>query len=101
MIKPKLIVTRRWPEAVESKLTELFDVTLNDGDQPLTPGQLQDALRNADAVCPTVSDGMSAEVIDIDGIKARILGNFGVGFNHIDLDAAKRRDWSLRIHPMC
>lgn len=91
MAKPKVIVTRRWPAAVESKLKTLYDVSLNEADTPMDVAQLQDALRTADALCPTVSDHLSAEVIDIAGIKTRILGNYGVGFNHIHLDTAKQR----------
>ncbi len=91
MNKPKVIVTRRWPEAVERKLAELFDVRLNEPDEPLGTIGLQAALREADAVCPTVSDRLSAEVLDIEGIRAKVIGNFGVGFNHIDLKAATRR----------
>ena len=89
MSKPKVIATRRWPEPVEAKLRERYDFTLNEDDRPLSVAELQDALREYDAVCPTVTDPVNAEVLGIDGIRARILGNFGVGFNHIDLDAAK------------
>ena len=89
MSKPKIIVTRRWHEDVEAKLCELFDTQLNEDDHPMSTAELQDALRNADAVCPTVSDKVNAEVLGTDGIRAKILGSNGVGFNHIDLDAAK------------
>jgi lactate dehydrogenase-like 2-hydroxyacid dehydrogenase len=91
MSKPKVIVTRRWPAPVEARLSELFDVTLNADDQPLGVAELQAALRSADALCPTVSDRISAEVLDIDGIRARVIGNYGVGFNHIDLKTAATR----------
>jgi lactate dehydrogenase-like 2-hydroxyacid dehydrogenase len=91
MAKPKVIITRRWPQGAEQAMQKHFDVTLNENDVPMTTTQLQDALRNYDAVCPTVSDKINAEVLDIDGIQAKILGNYGVGFNHIDLDAAKKR----------
>ena len=89
MSKPKVIVTRRWHEDVEKKLCELFDTQLNEDDHPMSVAELQDALRNADAVLPTVCDKVTAEVMGIDGIRAKILGSNGVGFNHIDLDAAK------------
>lgn len=89
MSKPKVIVTRRWPEAVERKLSELFDATLNSGDTPLTVAELQDALKTADAVLCTVTDKMTAEVLGVDGKQAKMLGNFGVGFNNIDIEAAK------------
>ena len=90
MFKPKVIVTRKWPAAVEEKLKEHFNVQLNEDDIPMTTEQLQQALRTADAVCPTVSDSISAEVLSAEPMNAKILGNFGVGFNHIDLDAAKQ-----------
>ena len=89
MTKPKVIVTRRWHTEVEQVLQERYDAQLNIDDHPMSVAELQDALRNADAVLPTVSDRITAEVLGIDGIRARILGSNGVGFNHIDLDAAK------------
>lgn len=89
MSKPRIIVTRRWHADVEKVLTERFDTQLNVDDRPMSVAELQDALRNADAVLPTVSDKINAEVLGADNIRARILGSNGVGFNHIDLDAAK------------
>jgi lactate dehydrogenase-like 2-hydroxyacid dehydrogenase len=89
MSKPKVIVTRRWPKPVEEALCDLYDTELNLDDTPLSLAQLQDAMARADAVLPTVSDKVSAEVFAGGELRARILGNFGVGFNHIDLDAAK------------
>ncbi len=89
MSKPRVIVTRRWHPDVEAVLVEKFDTQLNEDDHPMSVSELQDALRNADAVLPTVSDKVNAEVLGIDGIRARILGSNGVGFNHIDLDAAR------------
>ena len=91
MAKPKAIVTRRWPKEVEEKVAELFDVELNRDDRPMTVAQLQDALRDADVVMPTVSDRITAEVLSAEPLRCKILGNFGVGFNHIDLLAAKAR----------
>ena len=92
MSKPKVIITRKWPEAAEARARELFDVTLNTDDHPLSVAELQQALRTADAVCPTVSDKITAEVLSATPLKCKILGNFGVGFNHIDLKAAKERN---------
>lgn len=89
MSKPKIIVTRKWPEAVEQELLKRYDVTLNKSDIPMTTEQLQDALRNADAVLPTVTDPVTAEVLSAKPMRAKILGNFGVGFNNIDVAAAK------------
>ena len=89
MSKPKIIVTRRWHEDVEKVLLERFDTHINEDDHAMSVAELQDALRNADAVLPTVCDKVNAEVLGADNIRARILGSNGVGFNHIDLDAAK------------
>ncbi|MEE8364450.1 MAG: D-glycerate dehydrogenase [Gammaproteobacteria bacterium] len=89
MAKPRVIVTRRWHQAVEKVLLEKFDARLNEDDHSMSVAELQDALRNADAVLPTVCDKVNAEVLGADNIRAKILGSNGVGFNHIDLDAAK------------
>ncbi len=89
MSKPKVIVSRKWPEQVESQLKELYDVQLNEDDIPMTTQQMQEALANCDAFCPTVTDPVNAEVLSGDNIKAKIIGSYGVGYNHLDLDAAK------------
>jgi len=89
MSKPRLIVTRRWHPEVEAVLNERYDTQLNADDHPMSVTELQDALRNADALLPTVSDRVDAEVLSVDGMRARILASNGVGFNHIDLDAAR------------
>lgn len=89
MRKAKIIVTRRWHEGVEAKLCELFDTQLNRDDHPMSVADLQDALQTADAVLPTVSDRIDAKVLGAGSIRAKILASNGVGFNHIDLEAAK------------
>ena len=91
MSKPRVIVSRKWPEEVESRMQELFDVQLNETDVPMTVSQMHGALQSADAFCPTVSDQVNAEILSVDNLKARIIGSYGVGFNHIDLDAARSR----------
>jgi lactate dehydrogenase-like 2-hydroxyacid dehydrogenase len=87
MTKPKVIVTRRWPHEVEERLSEQFDVVLNEADRPYGQKQLREALLHADAVLPTVTDRLGADLF-AGGVRARMLGNFGVGFNHIDIAAA-------------
>ncbi|MGR9046720.1 MAG: 2-hydroxyacid dehydrogenase [Gammaproteobacteria bacterium] len=89
MNKPKVFVTRTWPASVEAKLKALYDVTLNADDRPLTADEFKSALQNYDAVCPTVCDSLPAEVLNVANKRCKILGNFGVGFNHIDINAAK------------
>ena len=91
MSKPKVIVSRKWPEEVESRMQKIFDVQLNETDTPMSVSQMHEALQSADAFCPTVSDQVNAAVLSVDNLKARIIGSYGVGFNHIDLDAARAR----------
>jgi lactate dehydrogenase-like 2-hydroxyacid dehydrogenase len=90
MAKPKVVVTRRWPKACEDRINSLFDARLNGDDKPMSAAELQDALRSADALFPTVTDKVTAEVLAAEPRKARLIGNFGVGFNNIDVDAAKK-----------
>lgn len=99
MSKPKVFVTRRWPASVEAKLKALYDVTLNEDDRPLTADEFKQALQNYDAVCPTVCDSFPADVINVSNKRCKILGNFGVGYNHIDVDAAKQQDLIITNTP--
>jgi lactate dehydrogenase-like 2-hydroxyacid dehydrogenase len=89
MSKPKVIVSRRWPEEVERHMTEVFDVQLNENDVAMTADEMRAALKSCDAFCPTVTDAVNAGVLGVEGATAKIIGSNGVGFNHIDLDAAK------------
>lgn len=86
MAKPKILVTRRWPEAVEAQLSELFDTDLNTSDKPMTPEDFKAALQNYDAVLPTVTDKIGAPALELAKPQTRILANYGVGYSHIDLD---------------
>jgi lactate dehydrogenase-like 2-hydroxyacid dehydrogenase len=91
MSKPKVLITRRWPASVEKKLQQLYDVTLNHDDHPFSAEEFKQALQNYDAVCPTVCDSLPAEVLNVANKRCKILGNFGVGYNHIDIAAAKQQ----------
>ena len=86
--RPRVVLTRRWPAAVEGLLAERFDAVFNTEDRPMSRADLAEALASADAVCPTVTDALDADLLGTPGIRARLLANFGVGFNHIDLEAA-------------
>ena len=83
-------MTRRLPAAVERRAAELFDVRLNTSDVPLTAGQLTEAVRTADALVPTVSDPVTAAILNTSPRRLKIIANYGVGYNNIDLDAASR-----------
>ena len=89
MSKPKVIVTRKWPADVEAELKALYDVQLNESDIPLTADELKLALQTADALLPTVTDALTADVLNVENKRAKIIGNFGVGYNNIDINTAK------------
>ena len=88
-MKPKILISRRWPQTVEARLAARYDVTLNATDAPLTLDQLRAAMTEYDALCPTVSDRIPAEVLSAPDARVRILANYGAGYEHIDLEAAK------------
>ncbi len=89
-MKPRIIVTRRWPAAVEKVLSERFETTFNTSDVPLTQDHLRTAFAEYDAILPTVSDSLPAAAFPEGTARTRLLGNFGVGFSHIDTEAARR-----------
>ncbi|MCF6275873.1 MAG: D-glycerate dehydrogenase [Robiginitomaculum sp.] len=86
--KPNIIVTRRLPDAVHSRLVDLFDAALNESDVPLTQAQLKSAAQTADVLVPTVTDKKDADVIAAAGPGLRLIANFGAGTDHIDIAAA-------------
>ena len=92
MTKPVVIVTRRWPNLVEERLLEMFDARLNEDDHVFSPQELQDAMCSADALMPTVTDKVHADIIGVEERRVKIIGNFGVGFNNIDIAAAKNHN---------
>ena len=99
MNKPRILVTRRWPEPCEARLRESFDVSFNADNHPLTLDELRAALRDYDAVLPTVSDKLPAEIFEVPPLRCRLLANFGVGFNHIDIEAARQRGIAITNTP--
>ena len=94
----RVLVTRRWPAEVERALLSKFEVVLNDTDRALGASELAQAMREFDVLCPTVSDKIDAAVIG-DGDRVRLIANYGVGFDHIDLDAAKAKGIAVSNTP--
>lgn len=89
-MKPKLLITRRLPDRVLEAARDRFDVTLRDRTEVLSADELRAALRDHDAVLPTLGDRFQPDVFaDVPAPRAKILANFGVGYNHIDAEAAK------------
>ena len=87
--KLSVVVTRRLPKAVENRLTELFDTVLNETDTPFTHTQLVDALQSAVVIVPTLSDNLNAGTLAKAGNQLKLISNYGSGYDHIDIEAAK------------
>jgi lactate dehydrogenase-like 2-hydroxyacid dehydrogenase len=88
--RPRILLTRRWPEGVERHLAERYEVTRNERDLPMDAAQLRAAMQEYDALCPTVTDRIDATVLEAPNARVRLIGNFGVGYNHIDIATARR-----------
>ncbi len=97
--RPIVTVTRRLPSVVEAALAERFDVRLNAEDRPLDAAGLGAALAASDALLCTVTDRLDAAVLSAEPRRARLLANFGVGVDHVDLDAARRRGIAVTNTP--
>lgn len=98
MDRLKVLVTRRWPDEVERALQERFEVVLDESDRPLRQEELARAMDVFDVLCPTVSDKIDAEVI-AGGDRVKLIANYGVGFDHIDLAAAKAKGIAVTNTP--
>lgn len=85
----RLLVTRRMTAAAERAIGQAFDAVFRDATAPLTEAEAVAALRDHDAVIPTLGDPFNAAVLGAGRPRARVLANFGAGFNHIDLSAAQ------------
>jgi lactate dehydrogenase-like 2-hydroxyacid dehydrogenase len=90
-LNPRLLITRPLPQAVIEAAAKQFNVSARDSTAPLGGDELRAALRDFDAVLPTLGDRFSADVFaDVPNPRAKILANFGVGYNHIDVQAAAK-----------
>jgi glyoxylate reductase len=97
--KPLVIVTRRLPDAIETRMMELFDARLNLDDRPFDKAALVAAAATADALVPTVTDRIDAEVIAAAGDAMGLIANYGTGVDHIDLAAAHGRGITVTNTP--
>lgn len=99
MSRPRVLVTRRWPAAVEARMAESFDLDLNRSDTPLGEADFRAAMSDYDAILPTVTDRLGAPVFDTPKARTKIIANYGVGFAHIDTEAAKSRGIAVTNTP--
>src|SRR5450432_3100010 len=97
--KPLVVVTRRLPELVETRMRELFDARLNLDDKPMPEAEIAEAMREADVLVPTITDPISAGMIAQAGDQMRLIANFGNGVDHIDVTSALRRGITVTNTP--
>src|SRR5580704_8025622 len=89
--KPKVIVTRKLPDAIETRMCELFDTELNVDDTQMGAEALVAAMARADVLASTITDRLDGAMIARAGEQLKLIANFGVGVDHIDLNAATNR----------
>ncbi len=97
--KPLVVVTRKLPDSVETRMRELFEVELNLDDRPMTQAELVKAAQRADVLVPTVTDEIDAKVIDQAGEGLKLIANFGNGVDNIDVPAAHKRGITVTNTP--
>ena len=86
-----VVVTRRLPEPVETRMKELFDVDLRDPDRPMGREELAEAMRRADVLVPTITDVIDAGLLAQAGDRLKLIANYGAGVDHIDVATARQR----------
>jgi glyoxylate reductase len=97
--KPLVIVTRKLPEAIETRMMELFDTRLNETDTPRSKAELIEAVKTAEVLVPTVTDRIDGSVISHADPRLRLIANYGTGVDHIDVEAAHERGITVTNTP--
>ena len=97
--KPLVVVTRKLPDLVETRMRELFDARLNLDDKPMSESDIVDAMREADVLVPTITDVINAGMIAQAGEQMKLIANFGNGVDHIDITSALRRGVTVTNTP--
>ena len=97
--KPLVVITRKLPDQVETRMRELFDARLNVDDRPMTQPELVAALREADVLVPTVTDRIDQAVIAQAGPQLKLIANFGNGVDNIDVASAIQRGITVTNTP--
>jgi glyoxylate reductase len=97
--KPLVIITRKLPEAVETRMRELFDARLNNEDVPMTAVQLADAMATADVLVPTITDRIDAGLIEKAGPNLKLIAQFGAGIDNVDVKAATAKGITVTNTP--
>jgi glyoxylate reductase len=97
--RPKVVVTRKLPEATEARMAELFEVIPNTTDAPMNRDALAAAMADTDVLVPTVTDRIDAALIEGAGERLQLIANYGAGYGHIDLAAARARGITVTNTP--
>ena len=97
--KPLVVITRKLPDPVETRMRELFDARLNVDDTPMEAGTLAAAVREADVLVPTITDRIDAALLEQAGPNLKLIANFGNGVDHIDVAAAQKKGITVTNTP--
>jgi glyoxylate reductase len=97
--KPLVVVTRKLPDVIETRMMELFDTRLNHDDKPMSKAALGEAMAMAEILVPTVTDRIDAAMLAQAGPNLKLIANFGAGVDHIDLAAARERGITVTNTP--
>ena len=97
--KPVVVVSRKLPDVIETRMMELFDTRLNVDDHPMTKAELIEAVKDADVLVPTVTDRIDAAIMSQAGPNLKLIANFGTGVDHIDLASARQRGITVTNTP--
>ena len=97
--KPLVVVTRRLPDPIETRMMELFRARLNLDDTPMSQAQLIEAVKEAEVLVPTVTDRIDSAVLSQAGPQLRLIASFGTGVDHIDLKTARQRGITVTNTP--
>jgi len=97
--KPSVIVTRRLPDVIETRMRELFDARLNVDDHPMSQAELVEAVKSCEVLVPTVTDVIDAAVISQAGPQLRLIANYGNGVDNIDVQSALNRGITVTNTP--
>ena len=97
--KPVVVVTRKLPDTIETRMMELFDVRLNLNDTPMKKAELIEAVKTADVLVPTVTDRIDLKILSQSGENLHLIANYGTGVDHIDLASARQRGITVTNTP--
>ena len=97
--KPLVVVTRKLPDVIETRMMELFETRLNLDDHPMTKAELVEAVKTADVLVPTITDRIDAAILSQAGPNLKLIANFGTGVDHIDLATARQRNVTVTNTP--